>query len=229
MTNTPNQTLVNEFDELTALALKDYEAATVEFGTIVAKAKTLYGAARAAYQMENKPKRDELVTFINIYDNEVVPAHNAVKTAAAQGDLDTLEKEGEKLVDGLEALAELSPDLAERFRSLESGVTSLKKNDPVQDARLDHIEKHLLEAGGYVPYGTTPPAAAPVASVPVSSANPVSTPTKELPVVPAVPQAPHSVTDVESLAAAAGTTTVPVKEPIFHSIRTWLNSRKAAA
>ena len=185
MTNTPNQTLVNEFDELTALARKDYEAATVEFEAIVAKAKTLYGAARAAHQMENKPKCDELQAYINVYEKKIIPAHDAVKTAAAQGDLETLEKEGEKLVDGLEALAELSPDLAERFRSLESGVTSLKKNDPVQDARLDHIEKHLLQAGGYVPYGTTP--------------------TKEMPVVPTVPQAPASVaSDAQDLADMTG-------------------------
>lgn len=198
MTNTPNQTLVNEFDELTALARKDYKAATVALETIVAEAKKLTGVARAAYLKENLPKRDELVQFIGVYDSEVTPAYNAVKTAAAQGDLNTLEKEGEKLIDGLEALAGLSPDLAERFRSLE-------KNDPVQDARLDHIEAHLKAAGGYVPYSTTPPAAAPVASVPVSSAKPVSTSTKELPIAPAVPQAPASVaSDAEALADMAG-------------------------
>ncbi len=204
MTNTPNQTLVNEFDELTALARKDYKAATVALETIVAEAKNLTGVARAAHLKENLPKRDELVQFIGVYDSEVTPAYNAVKTAAAQGDVDTLEKEGEKLIDGLEALAGLSPDLAERFQLLVNDVTSLKENDPVQDARLDHIEAHLKAAGGYVPYSTTPPAATPVASAPVSSAKPVSTSTKELPIAPAVPQAPASVaSDTETLAGIA--------------------------
>lgn len=182
--------LVEKLDALAALAREDYRKATIALADIVSEAETLQGAARAAFIKGSMPKRNELVEFIAVYDDLIIPAKAALKAAAAKDDLPVAQAQAGKMLDGLEALADINPDLAAKFEA----------NDKKQDAEIEklwaaidkinardkHIEGYLFRATSgkgfepYVPFGT-----------PVDPA-------------PQVPQADRPITDAESLAAAAG-------------------------
>lgn len=192
--------LLAEMNALEALAREDYLKAIKAIEAVVAEGTALEGAARAALIEKNLPKRDELAAFIKVYDDQVIPAHAAVKAAAAEDDLPAAKAQADKMLDGLEALAAISPDLAKKFEAYERRLATLEANDTAQDdkikaleelvrllnGRIDYINHYLGQATsgkGFEPFDT--------------SGSPVA------PVVPSpVPQDPDPTTDPDSLAAA---------------------------
>lgn len=199
--------LVAEMDALEALAREDYLKAIKAVEAIVAEVRSLQGAARAAFIKDALPQRNELSAFIKVYDDQVIPAHAAVKAAAAKDDLPAAKDEADKMLNGLEALAAINPDLATKFEAYESRFAAIETKNEQQDdeieklwaeirrihARGDYTEGYLLQATSgkgfepYVPFGT------PVVPAPVDP--------------PQVPQDPHAITDAESLGAAAAAKT----------------------
>lgn len=194
--------LVEKLDALAALAREDYREATFGLADIVSEAETLQGAARAAFIKGSMPKRNELVEFIAVYDDLIIPAKAALKAAAAKDDLPVAQAQAGKMLDGLEALAAINPDLAAKFEAHERRLAALEASDKKQDAELEklwaaideinardgHIEGYLFRATsgkGFEPY------------VPFGTPKPVDP-------APQVPQASRPITDAESLAAAAG-------------------------
>lgn len=211
--------LLAQMDALAELARQDYIRTIQAAEAKVAEAHALRGTALAEATQEALPQRDELSRFIAIYGDHVIPAHAAVKAAAAKDDLPTAKDEADKMLNGLEALAAISPDLAEKFEVYGRRLATLEANDTAQDDkikaleelvrllndRIDYINHYLGQATsgkGFKPFN---PSGSPVA-----------------PVVPSpVPQNPDPTTDPDSLAAAAAAQTDDTEPSKKGSIRTF--------
>ncbi len=192
--------LLAQMDALAELARQDYVRAIQAVEAKVTEAHALRGTALAEATQEALPQRDELSRFIAIYGDQVIPAHAAVKAAAARDDLPAAKAQADKMLDGLEALAAISPDLAKKFEAYERRLATLEANDTAQEAkikaleeavrllngRIDYINSYLGQATSGKGFEPFDPSGSPVA-----------------PVVPSpVPQDPDPTTDPDSLAAA---------------------------
>lgn len=168
-----------------------------DLGAAVDYALTITDTAkREAYFADLKPLRD--ITAFDFYSRVKKPL-TELQAATATGNKAAADKAAAKVVDGLKAFAEISPEfrtyvkgLEDRIAKLEADIEPLKANDPIQDERLDKLEAYLaaLTRGQQVkPFD------------PYKGQKAQPAPTKPLPVPP---KDPHTVEDVEDLAAATG-------------------------